>query len=449
MWNTLWQMILGKELERRLDRFPGDSSRSGFTPKVLTTLMVADLWLSNVKLVLASKAKEMPKVGDSEAPSTRDDPQPQPSNDPYNLQGNDVQIHSLVHERQVEGLLRFAELMRWPFMDETRQFAEDVYGNLRSGSKVQVELWDWLFGTVLPGKWFAFKVMAALVLATLSLASIGVSKYFNSGLSLDKKCYWRSRTVLGRVLGSMPGVKTISGWIGPCIAVDGPKQKYIQLKARRVAPPLNDDVIRVGGYDPDEGEESLRPKPNEDIHAYMAEVMDEIRWTTPEPPILQTTMCKVDKVRLKALPFETETFANGKNLTPVEIEEETEYRASIDFIINDSTPVTYTLYTNPIFITAPPCYEGPHRVHARELAKFHRNSWNVDDLKDATAENYDAERVLVINATGQGAETLARAWCSERGKSAIIRRSPGPCYTCAYNAASTKGLGVNVLIWVS
>jgi len=56
---------------------------------------------------------------------------------------------------------------------------------------------------------------------------------------------------------------------------------------------------------------------------------------------------------------------------------------------------------------------------------------------------------MVINATGKGAEALARAWCSERGKNAVIRRSGGPCFVCAIGAASKAGLGTGILIWVS
>jgi hypothetical protein len=63
----------------------------------------------------------------------------------------------------------------------------------------------------------------------------------------------------------------------------------------------------------------------------------------------------------------------------------------------------------------------------------------------------DPERsdVMVINATGQGVETLARAWCSKRGKNAVIRRAGGLCFVCAERAASRCGLGTGVLIWVS
>ena len=104
-----------------------------------------------------------------------------------------------------------------------------------------------------------------------------------------------------------------------------------------------------------------------------------------------------------------------------------------------------------VFVTLPPCRPGPdgmHKVHVRGLASYHKDIWTVERLKDHTPEDVDGD-VMVINATGKGAEVLARAWCSERSKNAIIRRSGGPCYVCAVSAASKAGLGVGILIWVS
>jgi len=68
--------------------------------------------------------------------------------------------------------------------------------------------------------------------------------------------------------------------------------------------------------------------------------------------------------------------------------------------------------------------------------------------KEVSEEDFESS-FLIINATGKGAEVLARAWCAERGRNAVIRRNPGPCFVCAYDVASKRGLGVNVLIWVS
>ncbi|KAF9458772.1 prion-inhibition and propagation-domain-containing protein [Collybia nuda] len=452
MWNVLWQIILGKELARRLDNFP-DMSMSGFTSKILTTLIASDLWMSNVRIELAPLEKGLEEEsvvsGKDKAPPPAEKEETNAWDEAYSLDGKSVQIHSTVHERQVEGLIRFAELMRWPFINETRDFAEDVYANLRGGTTVPIDLWDWLFGLVLPGKWASFKVMAALVLSTPSLTEkLGVSVYFDGGLSLPKQSYWRCRTVLGRVLSSLPGVKSLCGWVGPCPAIEGPQMKYIRLKARRVAPPVTDNVIHIGGYGSDDGEESTRPKKDEDIQAYISQIKDESSWSTPAPPVLLTNTFTFESIHLKALPLEADIAANSSTLSQEKLDRETEYRASLTFQTGNGALTTYTLYTNPVFVSAPPCHNGPHKVHSRELSKFRRNIWNVQDLKDAAPDGYETKDLLVINATGRGAETLAKAWCSEKGKNALIRTNAGPCYTCAYNAAS-KGLRLGVLIWVS
>ena len=142
----------------------------------------------------------------------------------------------------------------------------------------------------------------------------------------------------------------------------------------------------------------------------------------------------------------------SKELSDKEVDNETQYRAKIVFKMdNNEDPITYTLYTNPVFVTLPPCEGGPrglHEVHLRELPVYQRNIWTIERLKDHTSEDADDE-VMVINATGTGAEVLARAWCSERGKNAVIRRSGGPCYVCALRGTGKGALGVAALIWVS
>ncbi|KAL1914536.1 uncharacterized protein VTP21DRAFT_8161 [Calcarisporiella thermophila] len=458
-WNFLWQMILGKELARRLNQFP-DASISGFTPKVLTTLIAADCWLNNVEIVLedlkeSEDEKAEGKGKGKEAEETKDE-ESNPRDDAYDITEKSIQLHSHVHEKQVEGLLRFAEILKWPYMNETRDYAEDIYSNLRSGSTINLNLWDWLFGTVLPGKWAAHKIMTALVLCTPSLVKdLRIAKYFDNGLSLPNQSYWRSRTVLGRVLGCLPGVKMLCGWVGPCPPIEGPRTQFIRLKTRRVAPLKRDrnssNVIHIGGKYSDDGDETIRPKPDEDIYQWMSEVKDQLNWVIPEPPVRQMTTCSLESIRVKELPLDVSLSANASTMSKAEIEDETEYRATVVFKIDNEPSIAYTLYTNPVFVTVPACNgpEGKHQVHTRELPKFHRNIWNVEDLKNASADEYDNNGVLVINATGKGAEAVARAWCSERGKNAVIRRNPGPCYTCAYNVASEKGLGINVLIWVS
>jgi hypothetical protein len=120
---------------------------------------------------------------------------------------------------------------------------------------------------------------------------------------------------------------------------------------------------------------------------------------------------------------------------------------------NHQDLIAYNLYTSPNFISLPPCHPGTqaaHEVHVRELHRFdHKHVWSIDKLKAHAAEASEESEVMIINATGKGSELLARAWCSERGKNAVIRAMGSPCYTCTVRAAGPNALGTGVVIWVS
>lgn len=111
------------------------------------------------------------------------------------------------------------------------------------------------------------------------------------------------------------------------------------------------------------------------------------------------------------------------------MDKETEYRASITFQRDNGEAVSYKLYTNPVFVTVPPCRSagGEHKVHMREFGAFHR-VWEGEGLKEHVEWEGEEEEeeegiggreggerrggrggVMVINATGEGAEVVARA----------------------------------------
>ena len=387
----------------------------------------------------------------------------------FDIVSKALELHSVIHEQQVEGLLLFAAKLKWPYINEARDYAEDVYNKLRGGETINIHLHDWLFGLVLPGKWFAFKIMSALVLSTPSIRDkVGVAHCSDCGLSLPTRSYWRCRSVLGRVLGCLPGVQGLCGWIGPCPPVvfepsleDSRKPRHICTLARNISPfnhksDINDhDHV----YDWDDHDHATHIQPNEEINPYMADMKDSSRWIIPEPPVHDISVCQLKSVKLRKLPLDVNIKADPNNTEDLNIENETKYRASLEFIIDDNPnrPITYKLLTNPVFVTPPPCHpgpKGPHEVHFRDLPLYQKNIWSIEQLKDhvqwddsdSVSDNgYD---VMIINATGKGAEVLARAWCSERGRNAVIRRAGGPCFVCAVRAVGKRGLGLGTLIWV-
>ena len=105
----------------------------------------------------------------------------------------------------------------------------------------------------------------------------------------------------------------------------------------------------------------------------------------------------IKNIYLNKVPPDTRVAAK-KELTEQHVANETEYRASIVSSIDDNEhPVTYILYTNPIFVSLPACRptreNGIHEVHLRELPRF-QNTWTVERLKDHTPDNFEDNEVM-------------------------------------------------------
>jgi hypothetical protein len=184
----------------------------------------------------------------------------------------------------------------------------------------------------------------------------------------------------------------------------------------------------------------LTPRGGETIFDVIQDLSDMSHWSEPAPPSKINLSCSISRIALKALPLE----ATGN----IDCDDaRTEHQASITFQLTNiagTSDVTYTLYTNPTFISAHPCV-GSHVVHRREIVRYNDNVVAVKDLK--SFEGSGGRKVLVINAQCDGGEAVARAWCAERGKHAVVRRSRGTCFTCSVAMAGREGLGVGVLIW--
>ncbi|KAJ5812046.1 hypothetical protein N7474_008347 [Penicillium riverlandense] len=379
----------------------------------------------------------------------------------FETQRKEVEWHSRIHQQQMEGLLTFAQRLKWPYLDETQAYAKQVYSSFRDSGSINIHMWDWLFGLVFPGKWFALKIMAALVQCTPSISdNLGAAPFYECGLALQDRSYLRSRTVLARVLGCLPGVVSLCGWIGPCPAlifeepVDESKPRYVRIKALVNSPlesnPTFKGIALVG---PSVQEARLMQKqPWETLEGFVNDIKDPGKWTSPAPPARDHCSYRLREVRVSKLPAD----ANVGGVDRLDAESQAEYRASLLFEFNNShLLITYTLFTNPIFVTLPPCRSqalhgtrpGLHGFHERELPLFEGKIWSIGELKDHTpGEGFGG--VSVINATGEGAEVIARAWCSERGRNATIRRPGGPCFACALRATNNSGLRIGVLIWV-
>ncbi|OBT67348.1 hypothetical protein VE03_03016 [Pseudogymnoascus sp. 23342-1-I1] len=131
---------------------------------------------------------------------------------------------------------------------------------------------------------------------------------------------------------------------------------------------------------------------------------DETKWKALEAPKPSSERCEFLGLPLKPM----------QSITPPAVPQDQEYRASIDFNV-DEKPVTYTFFSKPSFVASNPCVSGPHLQHSNDMKRF-KNVCTIGDLKDLQRI---PDEVLIINATCDGGELVARAWCSENAQHAI------------------------------
>ncbi len=419
----LFQIMLGYELLIRLKLQPALTSYAGIMTDYISTIIVlADLFMQNVQITTPTS----------------------PTTSLFSTTPPKYAFFATNHQRNTEGLIRIAEALAWPYMDETRRCLETAYFDLTSGtSAASYDTYDWLFGLIMPGKFFRHRLMCTLVDATPSIRNWHGAPYFDNGIIVRNKSYWPKRTVLGRVLGGLRNPKSICGWLGPLPAPTGKDQNgvdiqgWISLNARRLDIPV--PIVRLPKPLEALGFTETGSETNEQI---INAIVDPNEYIISSGPLAQTGGQRsiFKGISLELIP--QARLAIGASLgLPTE-----EYRASLDFEIA-GTATKYTLFTLPVFVTAPPCV-GTHVQFRRQAQMRLREAVLVKNLK----ESYPvSDRLLVINAMGDGDEVVARAWCSERGKHAVIRRDiPGKecCFACACNlAAGDTGLNCNVLIW--
>ncbi|KAL3483559.1 hypothetical protein BJX62DRAFT_249348 [Aspergillus germanicus] len=349
----------------------------------------------------------------------------------FEILGNVLKWWSNVHAQQEEGLVKFAESLQWPYVDEVRSRTTGLFERLFALQEqgVSRSVHDWLFGLLLPGNWFADSIMTSLVACTASLSKIGFSSCEQPGLVLPRATYWRTSTVLGRVLGALPGVKSVNGWVGPCppVKIDldfegEPQMLWVDVGDTPRVPP---NLQRVPFYDP----VAYNEDGNEDAATYAVEITDPAKWTIPKPPARDERQHTLKAILLKHTK-ENETSFESADL---------KCDAHLEFVLR----------TSPAFVVPPKCNASDaagHLVHVREAGEYQVRTWSPDELvNDDTFAKAKSGDLIVINATGDGAETMARAVCALRGLNAVIRIPQGPCYKCAVKA--TRGLKMSTLIW--
>jgi hypothetical protein len=420
----LYQILLGAELLTRLRLQPAGTSYSSIISERISAMTVlADLFMQNVQITNRHSTTSLLLA----APTT----------------GPKYSFYANCHQRQVEGLLRFAEAMAWPLLDEARATIESSYAGLASGTgDMSWDVCDWLFGLVFPGQVFRHRIMAVLVDVSPTVRHLNAAPYFDNGLIVKNKSYWPKRTVLGRVLGGLRNPRSVCGWVGPVPAPkllpSGDITGWVRLNARELDIPT--PIVKSQRPLETFGFISGSTETREQMIDSIVDINEYINPTNPAPiQVVQRSQFK--SISLELMPEARYALNNPNPGLPKET-----YRASLEFEVNGK-PVKYTLFSNPVFVNAPPCI-GTHPMFRRQAQMYLREAVSVVDLKETHPEK---DKLLIINALGEGDEVVARAWCAETGRHAVVRRDiPGQecCFTCAVELASTEtGLGVNCIIW--
>ncbi|KAL2783475.1 hypothetical protein BJX66DRAFT_127470 [Aspergillus keveii] len=363
--------------------------------------------------------------------------------------GKTIGIRPIKHQQQLDGLFLFAERMKWPYLAEARasvqkscqdwlEFAEPIY-------YVQM---DWLFAVVLPGQRFAHLLMTTLIYSTPTLERImAMSLSPETGLVLPECSYWRTRSVLGRVFAGLPGVTALNGWVGPCPVgtLDTPVDE---------TPPAH-CLVTTWHFNP---ASALLPPPTSDSPTdpllnskqnlvQLRQITDQSEWIALAPPTSESTG--------PAWNMEPFTLRRWQQHDPDNLKSIWLWTAALEFVQEGETRnrITFQLDFNPVFVSLPTCSlpegETVHRIHRRELDRYKTKHVSVSQLMHFEPRTDDRGEVVVINATAPGAEVVARAWCAQYGRAAIIRKAGSACFSCAIKAASKYGLRVEILIWVS
>ncbi|KAJ0161137.1 hypothetical protein CTA2_6706, partial [Colletotrichum tanaceti] len=403
----LLQMLMAREVTLRVAK---DSRRwyGGVTVRIAYDLVAAELWSRGMHL-LASK--------------------------------DSFEAREATKARQTNGILRFAEEMQWPYLSEMRETAAKWLTPEASNIIMDIRAWDWTGGLVLPGAMFPMAMIGTLygmspTLRTRLPSAIVKSRHGNYGIVYPQASYWRVRSVLGKVLaplslvesngdGDGPGaaaaaaarkIKCLGGWVGPCPSPSLPESTLgllVELKGR---PPswVAEDTGDTG----DAAATAVFPTTSPSHQGNTAE------WalpTPPPPPLPSTETVTLQTLRLvraaaavTSRPADDGGNARGDAAPPI-------YQARLDFrLARSGLMATMTLHANSVFIAALPCRDGPHRIKPGTAAAYTFRTLGVEDLPRAELDG-GATAVTVVNATGgPAAETFARAWCSEKGTSAVV-----------------------------
>jgi hypothetical protein len=392
MIDFTYELLHAKELSLRLQRDESTVWHGGVTVKIIYDMIVADLFMKSSDFTI-------------------------------NAEKFNYSITKETRKQQRDAMVAFAERMKWPYLAEVRDSLDDFING--GDTKLDIRTWDWVAGLPLPGAFFPVTLLFGLHQCSPSVkdsppegtVQIRESSY---GLTLPHASYWRSRSILGKVLAPLDGVHDIGGWVGPCPTPSNMTTLKVSTLMELKTRPLS---FTMKGNAKDVVATNTAP----------SNQYDRV-WEEPLPPAPSHDTCELKLLRLTALPPQ-----NPDDKNPVK-----RHQAKLDFwLVEAKKLITMNLYTNSVFISVPSC-QGTHRIDSRVKDIYARTTVELRNINKA---DLSPNTITIINArTGTG-EVLARAWCAQTGTNAILwKRDSKCCFKCALMLASKEGLDINVLI---
>lgn len=401
----------------------------------------------------------------------------------YGRTPDQLELRFKLKRRQVKMLKRFAQMMKWPNLEETlsslkRRDADCTLDLVSSHAMA------FFSGLVLPGPTFPFFIMNSLLDIDPDKATDDLSLlthiHPNCGFQYrNSYTYWTATSIVGKVLA--PTCRQLAGWVGPARpTVDLGRSQIARIRSRRPPNRVTPEDIRSMS----ERSDPLGPPaqvypvkeyalvgPDRDDDAYLADLV--------RIELLSLRPCADNNNHRRpgtASTHHTNTGATDNNNNSNSNNSRSNHSsspaaapkwfdASIQFAI-DGVSWPLRLAFDVSFVCAWPCSDGPHPlffdyvftpVKADELVKV--RDWNglygghplgrdarslsppagpgggaggvgtsggggggkTGVSSPSTLSGGDEERVLVVEAFGvPDNEVLARAWCAHWGLSAVV-----------------------------
>ncbi|KAF4464720.1 hypothetical protein FALBO_8437 [Fusarium albosuccineum] len=447
------QLLLSLELELRIQsQQHGDWAKEKLTsqipPSIQWNLALARRWQSFVRV------------------------------DDFGKTPEDILLRYKLKKRQIRMLRRFAQMMRWPNLDQTLDNMKQKDSELAL-DEVSSDTFAFFSGLVLPGQTFPFLIMNTLLdldpdPATDDLALLSHNHPHCGFQYRSSYTYWSSSCIVGKVLA--PTCHAVAGWIGPARpTTDLGRSQIARIRSRRPKQRMSPKDVESMG----ERSDPLGPP---------AEVypVDEYQPVAPKGGLDDV----VDTVRIELLSLKPADRPDDASPTTASTRL---FDATIQFAI-DGVSWPLRLMYDVSFVAAWPCSNGPHPlffdyvytairvdsiVGVRDWGGLyggppahsvrsspgpgmmqgpyrdmfsHSFSHNRSQAhgffeNPPEEEEEDDEKVLVVEAFGvRDNEVLARAWCSHWGLSAIVADVQKTCMACAIREAYAATLTVVILV---